>query len=987
MSLQNQASRELTESQPDIDLADTFFPSLPDESTEVETSVSERVEPFPLYFDISSDTFLNKEDVILEQGRDPELISISKKALSEQDSCKVPVCYFMKNGLLMRKWRPSDVPADHDWEVVHQVVVPKCYRSHIMSVAHDEPMSGHLGVGKTFDRILHHFYWPNLKQSVAEHCKTCHVCQMVGKPNQNPPKAPLKPIPVFDEPFSKVIIDCVGPLPKSRLGHEYILTIMCSSTRYAEAIPLRSIKAKPVGEALKLFFTRFGLPKIVQSDQGTNFTSKLFRERLGALGITQVTSSAYHPQSQGALERFHQTLKSMMRTYCFDHSKDWDEGLPFLLFAIREVVNESLGYSPFELVFGRSVRGPLALIKEKCLADKPAKESILNYVLLLKERLKTTCEFAQANLKSVQSDMKTWYDRKARDRCFNVGDQVLVLLPVLGQPLQARYSGPYVIDRKVGDLDYILTPDRRKPKQLCHVNMIKPYYVRKMDVEVKTEPVASVTESEPITDALDHAYIPGCNFKLSNSVIIANLPDKLDHLTKEQQSQIINLILDYKCLFPDVPGKTDVVAHDVDDGNAQPIKQHPYRCGPLKQAQFNEEIRYMKENDIIEDSDSSWSSPCILIPKPDLSFRFCTDFRKVNLVSKSDTYPLPRIDDCIDKVGKAKFVSTYDLLKGYWQVPLTPRAKRISAFVTPQGLYQYKVLPFGMKNAPATFQRLMNQVISELPNTEVYIDDIILYSNSWEEHMNYTRALYKKLAEAQLTVNLAKSQISKAKVTFLGHVIGQGKVQPIHAKVDAIVNFPQPKTKKELMRFLGMAGYYRKFCRNFSDVVSPLTNLLSKNAKFVWNGKCVQAFLMVKTMLGSAPILSAPDFTKPFMLAVDASDVGVGSVLLQEDDFGVCHPVCYFSKKLNSHQRNYATIEKEALAVILAVQHFEVYLYAAARPIVIFSDHNPLTFVHKMKNKNQRLLRWSLTLQEFDLVIQHIKGRDNLIADALSRCF
>ena len=218
-------------------------------------------------------------------------------------------------------------------------------------------------------------------------------------------------------------------------------------------------------------------------------------------------------------------------------------------------------------------------------------------------------------------------------------------------------------------------------------------------------------------------------------------------------------------------------------------------------------------------------------------------------------------------------------------------------------------------------------------------------------------------------------------------MIGQGKVQPIHAKVDAIVNFPQPKTKKELMRFLGMAGYYRKFCRNFSDVVSPLTNLLSKNAKFVWNGKCVQAFLMVKTMLGSAPILSAPDFTKPFMLAVDASDVGVGSVLLQEDDFGVCHPVCYFSKKLNSHQRNYATIEKEALAVILAVQHFEVYLYAAARPIVIFSDHNPLTFVHKMKNKNQRLLRWSLTLQEFDLVIQHIKGRDNLIADALSRCF
>ena len=232
----------------------------------------------------------------------------------------------------------------------------------------------------------------------------------------------------------------------------------------------------------------------------------------------------------------------------------------------------------------------------------------------------------------------------------------------------------------------------------------------------------------------------------------------------------------------------------------------------------------MKENGIIEESNSPWCSPCILVPKSDGSVRFCTDFRKVNAVTKPDTYPLPRVDDYIDKIGSAKFVSSYDLLKGYWQVPLTARAKEISAFVTPHGLYQYRVLPFGMMNAPATFQRIMNRVIAGLDNTEVYIDDIVMYSNTWNQHIEHTKALFDRLSRAKLTINLSKSQIGKARVTFLGHEVGQGEVKPVNAKVEAIAHFPQPQTKKGLMRFLGMAGYYRKFCRNFSDVVFPLTN-------------------------------------------------------------------------------------------------------------------------------------------------------------------
>ena len=187
------------------------------------------------------------------------------------------------------------------------------------------------------------------------------------------------------------------------------------------------------------------------------------------------------------------------------------------------------------------------------------------------------------------------------------------------------------------------------------------------------------------------------------------------------------------------------------------------------------------------------------------------------------------------------------------------------------------------------------------------------------------------------------------------------------------------------MRFLGMAGYYRNVCSNFSSIATTLTNLLSKRTKFIWDEKCQKAFNQLKAILQSAPVLSAPDFKKPFKLAVDASDVGAGGVLLQEDDCGVDHPVCYFSRKFNRHQRNYSTIEKECLALLLSLQHFEVYVSVPSCPVVVFTDHNPLTFLQKMKNNNQRLLRWSLLLQEFNVDIRHIKGKDNIVADALSR--
>jgi hypothetical protein len=711
------------------------------------------------------------------------------------------------------------------------------------------------------------------------------------------------------------------------------------------------------------------------------------------LGIAQFKSSAYHPESQGALERYHQTMKTMLRAYCLDHPDDWDKGIPFVLFASRDAPNESTGYSPFELVYGHEVRGPLKFVKERLL-NQSENPNLLDYVSGFRERLFQACEVAREHLRASQEAMKTRFDNKAENRVFEPGDKVLALLPMSQEPLAAKFQGPYQIMRRLNDVNYVVsTPDRRKSRRVCHINMLKPYHEREPGSPVglvqsfsePDVPQPHPTEEDQDTIDLRNAGVDPTPMKLSNSEVLANLDSELSYLTECQREELKELFSTHKSLGSDVPGLTSLAIHDVDVDGAKAIKQHPYRLNPTKLALVREEIKYMLDKGLIEPSQSAWSSPIVLIPKPDGSQRLCIDYRKVNSVTRADSFPIPRLEDCIDKIGNSAFVTKIDLLKGYWQVPLTEKAKEISAFVTPDGLYACRVMPFGMKNSPASFQRLMNQVLAGLTNCVAYIDDVIVFSDTWPEHIKHLSELFDRLVKANLVINLKKSEFAKATVTYLGHVVGQGQILPRQAKVQTILNFPPPTNKRELLRFLGMSGFYRKFCSNFSTLVVPLTNLLKKNVKFVWSEACQQAFDKLKALLASEPVLMAPNFHKPFKLAIDASDVGVGAVLLQEDSTGVDKPVSYFSKKLNKHQKAYSTIEKETLSLVLALQHFEVYLTSASGDIIVFTDHNPLVFLDKFKTKSQRLFRWSLLLQPFSLKIVHLAGKNNVIADTLSR--
>ena len=328
-------------------------------------------------------------------------------------------------------------------------------------------------------------------------------------------------------------------------------------------------------------------------------------------------------------------------------------------------------------------------------------------------------------------------------------------------------------------------------------------------------------------------------------------------------------------MFGDVPSVTTCSYHDVGVERAAPIRQHLYRINPIKLKQMRKEVEYMLQHHIIEPIDSDWSSPCVLVPKCNGTFCFCTDFRKLNVLTKTDSFPLPRIDDCIDRIGKAKYVTKLDLLNGYWQIPLTNQAKRLSGFVTLNGLYQYCIMPFGMKNAPATFQQMINQLIGRIEGCEAYIDDMVIHSIEWKTHLECVHEVLTRFAEVNLTVNLAKSEFGHAEIVFLGHAVGNGLVKPLDAKVRSIVEYPAPTTKKELMRFLGMVRYYHQFCKNFFTITASLTNLLRKDQDYVWTTCCQDAFVKVKSLLLSNPILMAPDFQRQFILMVDASDLGV----------------------------------------------------------------------------------------------------------------
>lgn len=393
----------------------------------------------------------------------------------------------------------------------------------------------------------------------------------------------------------------------------------------------------------------------------------------------------------------------------------------------------------------------------------------------------------------------------------------------------------------------------------------------------------------------------------------------------------------------------------------------------------------MLEMGIIEPSSSEWSSPVVLVPKKDGSLRFCMDFRKVNAISSFDPYPMPRIDDLIDRLGSAKYLTTLDLSKGYWQVPMSNDCKHLTAFKTPFGFYQFCYMPFGLQGAPATFQRLMDQVLKGAETySAAYLDDVVIHSRSFDEHLVHVKEVLRRLKEAGLTVNSQKCAVAQKEVQYLGHVIGGGLVKPQVGKVSAILETPVPTTKRQVRSFLGVVGWYRRFVPHFSTRAAPLIELTRKSApnRVVWTEQCSRAFEDLRTCLTTDPILQSPDFSQPFLVQTDASGTGLGAVLLQGPP-GEQRPVVYLSRKLFPRESRYSTVEKEGLAIKWALDSLKYYLMD--KDFVLETDHRALQWLDKMKDTNSRVTRWYLSLQPFRFTIKYRPGPENVVGDYLSR--
>ncbi len=337
---------------------------------------------------------------------------------------------------------------------------------------------------------------------------------------------------------------------------------------------------------------------------------------------------------------------------------------------------------------------------------------------------------------------------------------------------------------------------------------------------------------------------------------------------------------------------------------------------------------------IIEPSRSPWASPIVMVPKPDNTLRFCNYFRNLNEVSAFDGYPMPRVDELLDRLGKARYISTLDLTKGYWQVPLSQSSREKTAFCTPNGHWHYRVLPFGLHGAPATFQRMMDILLRpHQAYAAAYLDDVIIHSECWETHLERLRRVLTELRRAGLTANPKKCHLGLTEAKYLGYKIGRGLIMPQERKVEAVKKFPRPINKTQVRAFLGLAGYYRCFIPNFSSIACPLSDLTRKGQpeKIVWTPEAEAAFQALKNALTSSPVLHAPDFGCPFTLYTDASGTGLGAVLSQLRD-GEEHPVVYISRKLSPAETRYAALEKEALAIKWAVLELNITSGAAVSP-------------------------------------------------------
>ncbi|KAL0880701.1 hypothetical protein ABMA27_001917 [Loxostege sticticalis] len=577
-------------------------------------------------------------------------------------------------------------------------------------------------------------------------------------------------------------------------------------------------------------------------------------------------------------------------------------------------------------------------------------------------------------------------------------DPAFIIPPRTETVIECSVSNPdikegLILDQKLSEnlliANCLVTVKKNNRINLSIINTSEKPITLKSDLNLKLSPLHSSDFPERSSVPINHINVSMDCHKRTEEVLKQL---RVSHLNHEEKELLFQLCSEYSDIFH-LPGEsltyTNALKHEIKTTTDVPIHVKSYRFPEIHKAEVRKQINKMLEQNIIEPSDSPWSSPIWVVPKKlDASntqkWRVVIDYRKLNDITIGDTYPIPQITEILDQLGSSSYFSTLDLASGFHQIQLNEADKPKTAFTVPEGHFQFTRMPFGLKNAPSTFQRLMNSALSGLQGIRcfVYLDDVVSYGHDLNSCISNLKAIFQRIRDFNLKLQPDKCEFLRREVCYLGHIITEQGVKPNPEKVKAVTAFPIPKTPKDIKSFLGLVSYYRRFIPDFSKVAKALTSLLKKDTPFIWQNQQQLAFDTLKHKLTTAPLLIYPDFSKPFILTCDASNHAVGAVLSQ-GDVGKDQPIAFASRTLNKSECNYSTTEKELLSILYGCKTFRPYLYG--RKFLIITDHRPLKWLFNHKDPSSKLQRWRLKLEEYDYEITYRKGKLNSAADALSR--
>ena len=735
---------------------------------------------------------------------------------------------------------------------VNQLVVPKSRRVQVLKLAHEMPYSGHLGLDKTLYRIKLTFYWPHLRQDVERFCTACEACQLRRRRTVYD-NTVVHPIPRAGEAFDVMHADVLGPIDPPSKQYKYILCVVCSYSRWVECVGLTSLSAQATVEAFLKVFSRMSIPSVIVTDNGTNFSAGLTVEFHKMIGVCPRFITPSCAASNGLAERQIGNIKRCLHHVIKEVGGKWMNYLHLITWGLRDVPNSTTGVSPTQMVFGKQGRGPLHVLKqswsEEGIVLPVGSKAVGSFLAELRDRLGVAAHVAGLNSDVMQARYCKYANKHTRPKQFEVGDKCVVLEETSTNKIKSEWKGPCVIVDRVSNNSYMvdIPGGGRRKLPASKLRYFHPPFddyrseslqdISFVDCSVDgSVNLVGVIHEDGTDDFGDIVEMPqidnNCNTDTGVDLsfedqVLGLIDSTCMHLSQGERSELCEVLLRHSNVFGSRPGSCNMGEHSIEvDPNAPVPRRRLYPVPLVFRAEVDTQIGSMLQQGLIEPSLSSYAHPVVCVKKKDGTLRLAVDYRAVNSITRNTEYPMPNIAELLLQVGSAKYISTLDATQGYYQIPLADDGSRErSAFMTHSGLWQFRVMPFGLKCAAATYQRVMNHILQGLSYSSSYQDDTNVASDTWSSHMHHLDVVLQRIEDSGLKLKLSKCNFAQQKVKYLGHIIGGGEHTPDTEKLQAVLEWNFPESKKRLRSMLGLISYYRMYVPNFASVVRPLTEL------------------------------------------------------------------------------------------------------------------------------------------------------------------